>query len=407
MDTTFKFFLKKQKEKADGTTPIYLRITENRKYIIKATGISIQEKHWNQKGQEVRKSHPSVHSLNTILAIKKKEAEELLLTSIINDENITKQEIKNSLVRNEAKADLFEYFETYLASIREKHWYRFKKIQNVYFKLKAFTGRTELPFNEFNKSFLISFVEYLETVDKNKPITIKRILSSFKMVITDAIDKKVFKEEKSPFILFKYSASGNSTKTKLTIEQIKAIHEINLEHGSGIWHHRNEFLFSFYTAGIRFGDLCMLKWKDITDGYLVYVMSKTINSKPIARRIKLVRQALEILELYRSPVNTENTFIFPELQGEYTSERELKAQISSRNALANKHLKKVAKLAGIESTISFHVSRHSYADFARTKGLDLYQISKALGHSKLETTQVYLKSIDQQYVDKGHESLFE
>ena len=64
-------------------------------------------------------------------------------------------------------------------------------------------------------------------------------------------------------------------------------------------------------------------------------------------------------------------------------------------------------MAEIDSEgLSMHVARHSYADFARRKSGDLFAISQTLGHKSLETTEAYLKSFDQDAVDKLGEDLW-
>jgi integrase len=73
----------------------------------------------------------------------------------------------------------------------------------------------------------------------------------------------------------------------------------------------------------------------------------------------------------------------------------MRAEISSRTATVNKSLKKLAKLAGIESNVTTHVARHTWADMARKEGMNIYDISKSLGHSDINITQIYLAELDQ------------
>ena len=62
---------------------------------------------------------------------------------------------------------------------------------------------------------------------------------------------------------------------------------------------------------------------------------------------------------------------------------------------ANTFLKRWAERAGINKNISFHVSRHSFATLAINSGADLYVVSKLLGHTNIQTTQVYAKIVDE------------
>jgi site-specific recombinase XerD len=67
----------------------------------------------------------------------------------------------------------------------------------------------------------------------------------------------------------------------------------------------------------------------------------------------------------------------------------------------------IAKLAGIDENISFHVSRHSFAQYAVSeKGLDVYELMQTLRHSKIETTQSYLKSLNEELADKAMKKVF-
>ena len=67
-----------------------------------------------------------------------------------------------------------------------------------------------------------------------------------------------------------------------------------------------------------------------------------------------------------------------------------------------------AERAGLNDadSISMHISRHSFADYARIKSGNLYAISKTLGHSSLQITEAYLKSFDQDAVDQLADQLW-
>jgi hypothetical protein len=45
--------------------------------------------------------------------------------------------------------------------------------------------------------------------------------------------------------------------------------------------------------------------------------------------------------------------------------------------------------------ISFHCPRHTHATMMLTLGVDLYTVSKLLGHTNIQTTQIYAKLVDE------------
>ena len=50
--------------------------------------------------------------------------------------------------------------------------------------------------------------------------------------------------------------------------------------------------------------------------------------------------------------------------------------------------------AGINKHITFHCARHTFAVMMLDLGVDLYTVSKLLGHRSIETTQIYAKILD-------------
>ncbi len=52
------------------------------------------------------------------------------------------------------------------------------------------------------------------------------------------------------------------------------------------------------------------------------------------------------------------------------------------------------KAAGINKHITFHCARHSFAIMMLDAGVDLYTLSKLMGHKSIESTQIYAKILD-------------
>jgi site-specific recombinase XerD len=80
----------------------------------------------------------------------------------------------------------------------------------------------------------------------------------------------------------------------------------------------------------------------------------------------------------------------------------LNSAISSKNAVINLNLKKIALKAKINKNLTFHISRHSFADILRQQDVSIYDIKDLLGQSDIKITQIYLKSFDRDSANKAH-----
>lgn len=55
----------------------------------------------------------------------------------------------------------------------------------------------------------------------------------------------------------------------------------------------------------------------------------------------------------------------------------------------------------------FHIARHSFANIARQKKANVYDISKALGHTSLKITETYLSKFDTTSQDETMKQVFD
>ena len=64
-------------------------------------------------------------------------------------------------------------------------------------------------------------------------------------------------------------------------------------------------------------------------------------------------------------------------------------------AKANRVLKDIAKECNISKNLTWHIARHTFATLALTKGMSIESVSKILGHTNINTTQIYAKIINE------------
>ena len=66
----------------------------------------------------------------------------------------------------------------------------------------------------------------------------------------------------------------------------------------------------------------------------------------------------------------------------------------------NRFLDRVALNCGIEKHITSHVARHTYACYCLRHGVRIEAVKRALGHKKLETTQIYARLADMDVLEE-------
>jgi len=405
MKATFKFYLRTDQKNSANKCSIYLRVTYNRKNKYSNTGIKLKEKYWNEEKEEVRKSHPSSKAYNEELTAIRLKAEQLAF-KLEREQAITAKVLVEEF-NGAAPTDFIQFTEEYIAFLKHTGSVRRAKQTRVILnKIINYSDSSSIEFNDIHADFLDGLQFYMRDELKNHPNTIRKDFERLKMIFAEA-DKRG-DLSRNVFLKYKLPPRVKTKKEALTIEQIRAIEQLELEAESNLYHVRNYFLFSFYNAGIRFGDLCRLRWKHIQDGRLKYQMSKSKNNgTPKFKNIKLNDRSYEILKDYRTHGSDED-FIFPILGPGVDVNNPLKFDKikNRRNVMINKQLKQIAKLAGIETSISFHIARHSFARHAANMGMNVVAISDALAHSDLKTTQTYLAGFNEVLLDKEMDSIF-
>ena len=270
----------------------------------------------------------------------------------------------------------------------EKHLFILNKLERY---LKEKHSRTTLNFDELNIPFLTAYETYLKNDLGNHQNTYYTDLKNMRTIFSNAIRQQVVEPYTSQFFQFTLHQIP-TIKGKLTTTEIDDIWKLKLVEGKAMWHARNYFLFSYYCSGMRWGDVCTLKWSNVTnDARLRYVMSK--NNKQVD--IKLPEKALLVLDRYRNTTVGENDYIFPLLKKgvDYSKIRLLKKSISSKNTVVDRELKNIAALAKIKTKLTFHISRHSFAYHLYLNGRDVKAVQDALYHSSLQETQKYLSEL--------------
>jgi integrase/recombinase XerD len=258
-------------------------------------------------------------------------------------------------------------------------------------------GTDKILFKEIDVDFLKKFEKYLRDQLGNRMNTIHANLKMMRKLFNDAVREELIPYNLNPFPRYPLRTE-KSDKIYLTESEIEKIENLDLTQHRRLNDHRNLFLFACTAAGVRISDLFKLKWKNFNGTHILFTQQKTREQNGI----KLPLKALAILEGYKSQTGefSEN-YIFPFLTNQ-TEALDIFDSVSSMTAYANKNLKEIARMAGIEKHITTHTARHTFATRALRKGIRIENVSKLLGHSSIKTTQVYAKIVNEE-LDKSME----
>jgi integrase/recombinase XerD len=387
---------RKDKLNAKGEAPIHFRIIKNRKVSYVTSGIMMAESQWDFNKNKVKTTHKNSSRLNSFLSSKYTELQDQVLEFETVNKGLSTKELKDK-IHGKAPADFFivvqELLESYLASNKIGTYDKDKAIVN---KIKSFHKSKSLYFQEITPQFLSKLERFLQTEYKNSINTIGNTMKVIRKTINYAISLDYIDTSLNPFLKYKIKTE-KTLRTYLTEDELKLIKNLDFDMGSRIDLHRDMFVFAAYAGGLRVSDVLMFEWHFFDSTHINTNVKKNISQTSL----KLPDAALAIINKQRT-LNKSNRFVFPMLDDDININdfRELDNAISSATAYINKNLKVIAKKAGIEKPLSFHISRHTWATRALRKGISIDKVSKLMGHAQIRETQIYAKIVSEE-LDKA------
>lgn len=277
---------------------------------------------------------------------------------------------------NTSKPTSLSIYKTYLSvdTQRKIEMVR-KKMATVRFSqstIKTYTGMLESFFGYFkDKSTSEITSQDIESYNYNivlkngySAVYQRQLISALKLFYNYFTESEIVPDDlvrpkqvkKLPTILSKEEILGLLVAAK------------NLKHCS--------ILAFLYSSGLRVSELINLKLKDID-----FDRMQIIVRMGKGRKDRVVALSTRMLGLLRNYINTykPDTYL-------YNGQKQLQYTGTS----IRKVMKRAAESAGIKKHVTPHTLRHSYATHLLESGVDLKYVQDLLGHSKPETTQIYL-----------------
>ena len=180
----------------------------------------------------------------------------------------------------------------------------------------------------------------------------------------------------------------------LTVDQIKQLIKITEQSKYPRTKELVEmFMFSIYTGGMRFSDVCTLKWSevDMENRIIKHLQVKNHTRKPTVLTLPIIEEGMKILKKWEG---RNEKFVFDMLCEDFdlNNDKMLKHTINSLNKTMNQSLRCLGEKMNLPFNLHFHCSRHTYGTILLNKGIDINLISHLMGHSSSFITQkVYSK----------------
>lgn len=239
-------------------------------------------------------------------------------------------------------------------------------------KLRGYSPETIKAYLKYNQEFLkfskkqpseIStldikeFLAHLISDKKVAPRSINLIRSSLLFYYNDVLEKG-FTNIKTP----KIQASLPNVLSK---DEVKRLIECAGSNKS------RQIIKLLYSSGLRVSELVTLKWKDLElDQKIAWVRSGK------GSKDRMVILSDSIVKSFNH-LSKDSAHIFPGKNGPLTTRN---IQLLVNNA---------GKAAKIDKKVTPHTLRHSFATHLLDSGTDIRLIQELLGHSNLQTTQIY------------------
>lgn len=250
-------------------------------------------------------------------------------------------------------------------------------------------GGANIHFDTINVKWLQKCEDHWRKGGKGMT-TINIYMKTLRSMLNEALEAGAIRESQFPFNRNGYRIpSGTRREMAMTKEQIARVKAWTGDEDVEYW--RDLWMFSYLCNGINFRDMLFLKYKNIVNGEIRFIRSKTSGTSGRSKfiHVSISPQMAEIIQKRGNKATGDgNQYIFKHAKG---NEDPMQVSMLTRKAIhkCNDAMKKIAADLGIPP-FSTYSARHSFATILKDNGADILFISECLGHSSLSMTQNYL-----------------
>lgn len=380
--STFKilFYLRSNHVNKDGTSAIIVRVSIDGERQDWSTKLACEPERWDGKaGKATGRSSKSFEINNRLQDI------QTILTNHFYDIQRRHGFVTAEMVRNaymgitQREESLLKLYEQHLEDTKKlvglsKADPTYRKYERMYRRVVEFMKKkyniTDIPLREIKYQFIVDLEFFLRTEYGYSQNTIYKCMKFFKQVINKAIRAGLITVD--PFNGYKISVQ-RVDRGFLSEDDLKKMMEKEFA-SKRLEQVRDIFVFACF-SGLAYIDLANLRVDNIQkmfDGRLWIVTHRQKTNTKVT--VPLLPPAIKILKKY------EGKYLDGQLLPIITNQK------------LNCYLKEIADICGIEKNLTFHLARHTFATtMTLGKGVPIESVSKILGHTNIQTTQIYAR----------------
>ena len=398
-----------RRRKKDNRSPVYLRVYFDRSRSYYTLKLAALKGEWNTR-QACYKDDVRYRYENQIIEDWKIKAVTTLDTLRRKGIGFTHQVFKEVFDSGGSTGTLLDVFDKKMKLLDSADRVKSRaSLRCTYLALKVFLkekyNKKDIEFDKVNYTFLTDFQSWLTSTDRGysrsghtaRKFNLNSVsvyMRNIRGIFNLAITTHAAREEDYPFGRNGFKIPKENVKKRaLRLDEISAIAELTVAPDKLT--SKLYFLFMVYANGINFTDLSRLRYsQNVYPERLKFTRKKT-NTAVVIRRDNAIDAILK--HFYREG----RDYVFPVLD-EGMSERQIVSRYTRFSRKVNHDIKQIAKEAGIRNhgEVIIYSARHSYAVLDYSLNKDIVATSRALGHTDIKTTQIYLRSLDAEEVER-------
>jgi len=388
-------YLDTRRPKKDGSYPVKLRVTFERKTQYFPLNLSLTKEEFETVWISPKPRGEAKEARILLVNAEDRAMDIIDQMSVFNFDLFERKFLGPAY----AKGDVFAKYDEYIAQLIKNDQvgtasvYRTSKRSLFKFLAKYYGLKTEsFHFTQINESLLQEYENYILKDSGGTYSTVGFNLRPLRTLFNIAREEGDIPPDHYPFGKRKYQIpAAVNNKRPLEPHELKLL--LQSEADPFEEKARDFWFLSYLCNGINMKDIAEMKFGiNLSDDQIVFLREKTkrtnkTNLKPII--VPLIDWSKQIIAKYQNTEVMKGSYVFPILEpGMNAIEKQRAVQNFTR--FVNQHIKRLGEKAKIGKDISTYWARHTFANTMLNNGASPALISESIGHSNVKTTANYL-----------------